>query len=348
MRRAAVGIDIGMRYLANLQRVLPMCCAIVCLGAHASGASAHSVLPNVAWQEPGAGRLVLATLGERWMIATNSPRRGVTPGRGAGAAGPALAPALPRPSPSRQAAAWTARDVMTATTTGPGQGGYVHYFVIEAPDGEREIQVGIELPDARIAWSVPELGVVVSPFIDAGELQTGGGTYTVRHLYGIRPFRDDEAMVALQKDLWRRVIPWVEDATPYCPLASSSSQPCLSCLGFVLRVLYPSHSGGMPALPPDFERSGASMYFTTEDLLLYQAGLQGSRSQAERMARIHALTLPQNLRDDLIRIAQSIEPDDDAGSVAAARPRKITAKKRPPARSISKAGQPRPSPPKKL
>lgn len=336
---------IGSKCLEQRLYALPLFCAMACLGAHSGGALAHSTLPDAGWQEAGAGRLVMATLGERWVIATNSPRRKVTRDKSA-AAGTAASRVLPRPSSIRPAATWTARDVVTAATTGPGQGGYVHFFVIEAPDGEREIQVGIEVPDGRIAWSVPELGVVVSPFMDAGELQTGGGTYTVRHLYGMRPFHSDEAMLALQADLWSRVIPWVDDATPYCPLISSSDQPCLSCLGLVLRVLYPSGSGGMPALPPDFERSGASMYFTTEDLLLYLAGLQGSRSREERMARIDALTLPQKLRDDLIQIVQGLDADDGARPAAA--PGKITAGKRPPARSISKARPPRPSAPKKL
>ena len=337
-------IEIGLRCLKERLRVLPLCCAIACLGAHAAGALARSALPNAEWQEPGAVHLVMATPGERWMIATNNPRRKVAPDKSGAGGTASRAPS--RPSSSRPAAAWTARDVVTATGTEPGHGGFVHFFVIEAPDGEREIQVGIEVPDGRIAWSVPELGVVVSPFMEAGELQTGGGTYTVRHLYGIRPFHSDNAMLALQDDLWRRVIPWVEDATPYCPLISASDQPCLSCLGLVLRVLYPSVSGGMPSLPPDFERSGTGMYFTTEDLLLYLAGLHGSRSREERMARIRALTLPQNLRDDLVQIVQGLDADD--GVPATGAPGKITAGKRPPARSISKARPPRPSASKKL
>ena len=58
--------------------------------------------------------------------------------------------------------------IVTVSTTGDGQAGYVHYFVITGPDGEHESQVGIELPDHRIAWSFPELGVLVSPFIASG------------------------------------------------------------------------------------------------------------------------------------------------------------------------------------
>ena len=320
------------------------CAAVVCLAAHSGTGWAHNVPADAAWQAPEAVAEAPAMLVEGWLVATNNPRRAAAPEKDAGTA---LAPILPR-KPSRPAARWKPRNVVTATATGPGQSGFVHFFVIGAPNGEREIQVGIEVPDGRIAWSVPELGVVVSPFMDAGELQTAGGTYTVRHLYGIRPFHDDAAMSALEKNLWQRVIPWVEDATPYCPLASSSSQPCLSCLGLVLRVLYPSSTGGMPALPPDFERSGAGMYFTTEDLLLYLAGLQGSRSSPERMARIDALTLPQNLREDLVRIVQSLDENDSSGPVAAAKPKKNTARKRAPAGSLTKAGPARPASPKKL
>ena len=325
-------------------RALSACCAVLCVAAQPGGALAHSVVVlDTAWQASGTGRVVLATLGERWVLATNSPRRAAGSDKN-DAPGAATPPSAARPL-SRLAAARAGTNVVTVPATGPGQSGYVHYFLIEDPDGEREIQVGIGLPDGRIAWSFPELGVVVSPFMESGKMQAGARAYSVQHLYGIRPFRDDGAMLALRKDLWKRVIPWVEDATPYCYLAVPGNPPCLSCLDFVLRVLYPSRSGGMPALPPDFVQSGAGLYFTTEDLLLYQAGL-GGRSKSERVARIDALTLPSNLRDDLIQIVRSIEPDDSAALAAA--PKKATARKRPPVRSISKAGQVHPSSPKKL
>jgi hypothetical protein len=215
-------------------------------------------------------------------------------------------------------------NMVAVTATAPGQGGYVHYFVIEFPDGEREIQVGIELPDGRIAWSFPELGVVVSPFIESGEMQVGRHTYPVQHLYGIRPFRDEAAMMALQKDLWKRIVPLVDDATPYCALTSSGG-PCLSCLGLVLRVLYPSRTGGMPELPRDFAGAVGWPYITTDDLLFYQAGLQGKRTLAERLARIQSLPVPSNLREDLVQIAHALEAGNDADP---AKSRK-TARKRP-------------------
>lgn len=285
-------------------------CALLCLGAEPEAAFSH----DAAWTIV-SGR---GTQMDSWLYASNMARR-----------------AAPRSRPK-------ADDVVVVSAPAPGQGGYVHYFVIEFPDGEREIQVGIELPDGRIAWSFPELGVVVSSFIASGEMQAGKHAYPVRHLYGIRPFRSESAMLELQKDLWRRVIPWVEDATPYCPLAGSPGQSCLSCLGLVLRVLYPSKTGGMPALPPGFDRSGAAPVYTTDDLLLYQAGLQGKATLAERLARIDTLTLPQNLREDLVDLVQSLEfAEADAPKADKSSPRRTR-------RSASKAMPSRPPTRKKL
>src|SRR5688572_19803258 len=45
--------------------------------------------------------------------------------------------------------------VITTTGTASGNAGFIHYFVITGPDGEPESQVGIEMPDSRIAWSFP-------------------------------------------------------------------------------------------------------------------------------------------------------------------------------------------------
>jgi len=80
----------------------------------------------------------------------------------------------------------------------------------------RHPKLHVELPDGRIAWSFPDVGVSVAPFIQSGPLEMNGRLYTVQHLYGLRPFPDDETMLALQRSLWDRVIPWVEGATPYC------------------------------------------------------------------------------------------------------------------------------------
>lgn len=220
-----------------------------------------------------------------------------------------------KPAPARASA-----PVMTATGPGPGQSGYVHYFVIDTPDGERETQIGIEMPDGMIAWSFPERGVVVSPFIASGEMTVNGRRYAVQHLYGIRPFPDNASMRALQKDLVSRVIPWVDDDTPYCNQIERSNELCLSCLGFVMRILYPSRTGFLVDLPRDFRGAASGMYITTEDLLLYQAGLHDNRSRQGKLNRIERLAIPQRLRDDLIELVNAMEPDGNGGSAAGTRP----------------------------
>lgn len=220
--------------------------------------------------------------------------------------------------------------VVTVAAPGPGQSGYVHYFVIDMPDGERETQIGIEMPDGMIAWSFPELGVVVSPFIASGEMAVNGRNYSVQHLYGIRPFPDTASMRALQKDLVNRVIPWVEDATPYCNQTARSNELCLSCLGFAMQILYPSRAGFLVALPTDFRRAASGLYITTEDLLLYQAGLHGLSSRQARLNRIERLAIPQRLREDLIELVRAMEPD---GEVTPATKKKDSGKKRAGTRS---------------
>ena len=61
---------------------------------------------------------------------------------------------------------------------------------------------GIELPDRRIAWSFPGLGVHVAPFIAAGAVDAKGRMFRVRHLYGLRPFADEAAMRSLRSGLY--------------------------------------------------------------------------------------------------------------------------------------------------
>src|SRR5690349_7250313 len=90
---------------------------------------------------------------------------------------------------------------VVSTSVAPGQSGYVHYFVLEHPDGSLEGHVGIELQDQRIAWSFPDAGVIVSPFIALGPLQIGDKIFKIQHLYGIRPFNDDRSMQTLRNDL---------------------------------------------------------------------------------------------------------------------------------------------------
>ena len=227
--------------------------------------------------------------------------------------------------------------VTAVTSVGPGQAGYVHYFLLTFPDGDEETAVGIELPDQRIAWSFPELGVVVSPFIGRGLVEAGGKQYEVQHLYGLRPFPDDASMRRLQAQITTRVTLWVEDATPYCNLqGGASNQFCMSCLGFALRVIFPGPTPEYPVVPRGFPRTSRDVYYTTEDLLLYLVGLHGVRGKKAQLRRIKALALPQTLREDAIRIVNANAP---AATVA-------VAKNRPGARPPTKSVPQRPPQPK--
>ena len=209
--------------------------------------------------------------------------------------------------------------------SGSGQAGYVHYFVITHPDGERESQVGIELAGDLIAWSFPGLGVVVSPFMSTGSISANGVSMDVEHLYGIRPFRTEEAMRVLRRDVAERVRMWVEEKTPYCDEELPSHAQCLSCLGFALRVLYPSPTRAFPTLPADFKSARRDVY-TTEDLLLYLTGVPVDGPRAARLKRIEGLNVPEGMREQLVRVA-NIEPE---------RPT-VVAKPRVPARSVTQA-----------
>ena len=225
-------------------------------------------------------------------------------------------------APSRASA-----PVVTVSGTGPEQEGYIHYFVITGPDGEAESHVGIELPGDRIAWSFPYLGVSVSPFIKAGAVNAGGKSYEVEHLYGLRPFPDERSMRVLQQELWPRVTPWLDDKTPYCDEERSTTKLCVSCLGFVLRVLYPGAGALLPALPADFKSAQRNLY-TTEDLLLYLAGVPVDGPPQPRLKRIESVDVPPEMREELARIAGEI----DARAIAAA-------KQNPPAAAGAKPPQ---------
>ena len=225
--------------------------------------------------------------------------------------------------------------LMTASKTGPGQAGYIHYFAITAPDGERESQIGIELADERIAWSLPELGVVISRFLPSGALLVNGRSYEIEHLYGIRPYPDDESMQVLQRELPGRVARWVEAGTPYCEQDDAWNARCVSCLGFVLRVLYPGRSPEQPALPADF-RSARSNAYSTEDLLLYLAGVQVDATREARMKRIEALVVPDGLREQLVRLA-SAPAAGTAASAKADAPRTAASKPRATGRSLAQS-----------
>lgn len=223
------------------------------------------------------------------------------------------------------------RALSVVTAPGPGQEGYIHYWVITAPDGEEEIQVGVELPDQRIAWSFPELGVHVRPFMANGEVDARGKVFRVQHLYGLRPFATDAAMRTLRTELEFRVAYWVDNNTSYCLLSSDPREACMSCMGFAMQVLFPGKTPAYPAIPREFPRIGGALQYTTEDLLLYLTGLHTLPTDAARRQRIAAISGPPALQVELTRL--SALAADEASPVFAenARPAKRRVSARTPA-----------------
>ncbi len=196
----------------------------------------------------------------------------------------------------------------------PGQAGYVHYFLLRMPDDSVEVQVGIELEDQRIAWSFPELGVVISPFISGETLEVGNNSYDVWHLYGLRPFPDKAAMARLRKTLPARVNSWVKAGIPYC-LDDSPQGKCMSCIGLVLRALFPG-SRGYPDMPRDFWRTSPGNRYTPNDLLLYLTGMLDLPDRNMRLQRLSRLALPADLRDDLETLIHTIGTGESKPAVA--------------------------------
>ena len=203
------------------------------------------------------------------------------------------------------------------TVDGPRQGqtGYVHFFLLGTPEGEAEIQVGIELLDGRIAWSFPEVGVSTMPFIRSGTVEVNGRAYTVEHLYGLRPFPDAESMASLRMGLWDRISPLVEGRIPYCNPFLRSQSLCLSCLGFVQEALFPGRMPGSPAMPADFPRTRSRLYYTTDDLLLYLTGFHEIATPEARARRIEELKLPPYLREELWQLVDAVDLKDSGGTV---------------------------------
>lgn len=190
------------------------------------------------------------------------------------------------------------------TSAAPGQAGYVHYFLLRMPDDSLEVQVGIELADQRIAWSFPDLGASVSPFIDAGTAEAGNRSFEVWHLYGLRPFADEAAMTRLRRELPARIERWLKAGLPYC-LDDGPRAQCISCLGFVMRALFPGRSG-YPEIPASFSRARADHKYTPNDLLLYLSGMLELPDRSARMRRLQQQTLPPGLRDDLEELIYGI------------------------------------------
>jgi hypothetical protein len=230
-----------------------------------------------------------------------------------------LAAAKPLPPGQRPTAPVSAargdKPLLTTTSASPGQAGYVHYFILKLPDESLEIQVGIELADQRIAWSFPGQGVAISPFIEEGVVRAGGEDYDVWHLYGIRPFSDEAAMAALQKELPGRVERWVKAETPYCQYDDGHGH-CVSCLGLVLRLLYPGRNSDYPTLPRGLARTGAAPGYTPNDLLLFLAGMLDLPTREARLQRLTGLTLPDALREDLEELVYATSGTETAQGAA--------------------------------
>lgn len=213
----------------------------------------------------------------------------------------------------------------SVTGVGPGQAGYVHYFLLRMPDETLEVQVGIEMEDQRIAWSFPELGVIISPLLDGEALTVGNNRYEIWHLYGIRPFPDQGRMAQLRRALPARVNSWIGAGIPYC-LDDTAQGKCMSCIGFVLRALFPG-SKDYPAIPRDFWRTSPGNRYTPDDLLLYLSGMLDLTDRNARLQRLARLDLPLELRDDLEALVYSIGTGESRPAVAL-RPRAGTGKAR--------------------
>lgn len=240
------------------------------------------------------------------VAATKPPQKKATPAKKSQA----------KTQPGRKAAAVTTPVVVTAP--GPDQAGYVHYWLITAPDGEQEMQVGIELPDQRIAWSFPGLGVHLAPFITEGEVDAGGKLFRVQHLYGLRPFANDTTMRTLRSKLMQRVTPLVRNRVPYCELNGVTPGLCMSCMGFVSQVLFPGRTPEYANFPRNFPRVAGEEYHTTEDLLLYLTGLHALSTDAARQRRLAAISGPPALQEELTRLTAKLAESPVA--VAAAKP----------------------------
>jgi hypothetical protein len=61
------------------------------------------------------------------------------------------------------------------------QAGYVHFWEMTLANGELETQVGMALQDQRIVWSLPGLGVRVTPFMANGVLALEGPRFQLRY-----------------------------------------------------------------------------------------------------------------------------------------------------------------------
>ncbi|MGQ0750054.1 MAG: hypothetical protein ACT4PS_05915 [Betaproteobacteria bacterium] len=232
---------------------------------------------------------------------------------------------LPPVSPAQRPVTRSNAPVAVVNTVAPGQTGYVHFFLLRDANDETETQIGIELEDGSMVWSFPHLGVVTTAYVKSGTLYANGRQYEVEHLYGVRPFPDERSMRILRAELAGRIAPYIDDQVPYCYLREPGGPFCLSCLDFVVRVLFPGHFPLSPAVPRDFERTSATAH-TTDDLLLYLLGLQGLPNHGARIRRIDRLALPDGLREDALHLVEAMA-HDSAGLTADAGRSQNTARK---------------------
>jgi hypothetical protein len=135
-------------------------------------------------------------------------------------------------------------------------------------------------------------------------------------------------MAALRKALPDRIRSWTERNTPFCDDDGPESR-CMSCLGFVMRVLFPGRTNAYPDVPRDFQRAVTGERYTTHDLLLYLTGLYELPSRDARLRRIARLQLPDNLRADLAILVRTMRPV--AAAPAAGAGQAANAAQKPPA-----------------
>ena len=221
--------------------------------------------------------------------------------------------------PASTASTFQVSSVKAVTSNGPGQAGYVHYFLITHSDESLEYHVGVELEDQRVAWSFPNAGVIVSEFIKKGTINANGKDFKIEHLHGVRPFANDAQMRALQQALPKRVAQWVENRTPYCLFRKPGEPFCLSCGDFAVRILYPGTNPFVPALPRDFSHTPGTAS-STDDLLLYLVGVYNLPDKYAKLAKLATLNLPANMRADITTMIEDNEPDTPEITIAATPP----------------------------
>ena len=130
-------------------------------------------------------------------------------------------------------------------------------------------------------------------------------------------------MRTLQAEIEARVLPWAESATPYCILRGPSDDICVSCLGFVLRILFPGPTPAYALLPRDFAHAEPKSIYNTDDFLLYLAGLHGMSDRNARLKRVGELALPENLREDVVRLINTAAAHRSVADAGAAKNRAI-------------------------